>query len=417
MRAEPSGAEPTATRPIRLLTVTTLYPNAGEPTKGVFVENRLRHLLASGGATARVVAPVPWFPSGHPRFGAYAAFARAPRREVRHGIPVSHPRYLVVPKVGMTLAPFLLFLAMWREVRRLRAEGHEFDAIDAHYYYPDGVAAALLARLLRKPLAITARGTDVNLIPRYRLPRRMIRWAIGRASASITVCQALKEVLLELGAEDAKVTVIRNGVDLEQFRPLDRAAVRARMGLQGPVVASVGYLIERKAHDLLIAALPRLPGVTLLIAGSGPEEGRLRRQAEALGVASRVRFLGPLPHDALVEIYNAADVTALASSREGFPNVLLESLACGTPVVASRVWGTPELITTRTVGRLVDPRRPEEFARQIGDLLGERPARAAVRRFAEGLSWEKATRAQLALYRRLLGATSAVPAPRAAPRL
>lgn len=385
-----------------MLTLTTLYPNAAEPTKGVFVENRLRHLLASGGATTRVVAPVPWFPSGHPRFGGYAAFARAPRREVRHGIVVSHPRYLVVPKVGMTLAPFLLFLAFWREARRLRAEGFEFDAIDAHYYYPDGVAAALLARLLGKPLAITARGTDINLIPRFRLPRRLIRWAIGQASASITVCQALKEVLLELGASDDEVEVIRNGVDLQHFRPLDRAAIRTRLGLRGPVIASVGYLIERKAHDLLIAALPLLPEATLLIAGSGPEEGRLRRQAEALGVAARVRFLGPLPHDALAEIYNAADVTALASSREGFPNVLLESLACGTPVVASRVWGTPELITTPTVGRLVEPRTPESFAGQIEDLLRAAPAREAVRRCAEDLSWDKATAAQLELYARLV---------------
>ncbi|MEX0758737.1 MAG: glycosyltransferase, partial [Tistlia sp.] len=334
------------------MTITTLYPNAAEPNKGIFVENRLRHLLASGRARSRVIAPVPWFPSAHPRFGTYAAYARAPRQEQRHGIEVAHPRYLVVPKVGMTLAPFLLFLAMWREVRRLRRAGFEFDAIDAHYYYPDGVAAALLARLLGKPLTITARGTDINLIPRYALPRRLIRWAIGQAAASITVCQALKDVLVELGAEPDSVTVIRNGVDLEAFRPLDREAIRRRMKLEGPVVASVGYLIERKAHDLLIAALPELPGTTLLIAGSGPEEARLRRQAETLGVAGRVRFLGALPHDALLEVYNAADVTALASSREGFPNVLLESIACGTPVVASRVWGTPELITSPSIGRL-----------------------------------------------------------------
>lgn len=383
--------------------MTTLYPNAAQPTKGVFVENRLRHLVAGGRAISRVVAPVPWFPSRNRRFGAYAEFARAPRREQRHGLSVSHPRYLTIPKVGMSATPFFLYRAMLREVRRLQAEGYEFDAIDAHYYYPDGVAAALLARRLGKPLAITARGTDINLIPRFALPRRLIAWAIARASASITVCQALKDVLVELGAAEESVTVIRNGVDLEQFRPVDREAVRRKLGLEGPVIASVGYLIERKAHDLLIGALPELPEATLLIAGSGPEEDKLRRLAERLGVVSRVRFLGPLAHEALVEVYNAADVTALASSREGFPNVLLESVACGTPVVASRVWGTPELITTHTVGRLVDPRTPEAFARQIAAVLADRPDRRAVRAFAQGLSWDKASRAQVALFSRLIG--------------
>lgn len=393
--------------------MTTLYPNAAEPTKGIFVENRLRHLVQTGRATTRVVAPIPWFPSADERFGQYAAFARAPREEVRHGIAVSHPRYLVVPKLGMTIAPFPLYLAMRREVRRLQAQGFRFDAIDAHYYYPDGVAAAMLARALNKPLTITARGTDINLIPRYALPRRQIAWAISQASASITVCQALKDVLLELGAPEEKVTVIRNGVDLEQFRPLDRVAIRRKMGLHGPVIVSVGYLIERKAHDLLVGALPKLPDATLLIAGAGPEESRLRRQAERLGVAGRVRFLGSLPHDALVEVYNAADVTALASSREGFPNVLLESVACGTPVVASRVWGTPELITDPLVGRLVEPREADAFARELTAVLADRIDRAAVRAFAQGLSWENASRAQLALFGRLLS-PEAPPVPASA---
>ena len=130
--------------PIRLLTFSTLYPSSERPNHGIFVETRLRHLLASGAVTSAVVAPVPWFPSRAARFGAWASFARTAPRETRHGIEVHHPRYAAIPKVGMTLAPWPLYRAMLPFLRRLLATGAGFDAIDAHYLYPDGVAAVWL---------------------------------------------------------------------------------------------------------------------------------------------------------------------------------------------------------------------------------------------------------------------------------
>ncbi|MDH5537210.1 MAG: glycosyltransferase, partial [Betaproteobacteria bacterium] len=171
---------------MRILTFSTLYPNAARPSHGIFVETRLRHLVAGGWVDSRVVAPVPWFPSRNPRFGAYAVHASAPREEQRHGIQVLHPRYPVLPKIGMTLAPFLLAQSVKPVIERVLAQ-YPFDLIDAHYFYPDGVAAILLGRHFGKPVVITARGTDVNLIPRYRLPRAMIRWAARHAAGMITV--------------------------------------------------------------------------------------------------------------------------------------------------------------------------------------------------------------------------------------
>ena len=152
--------------PIRLLTFSTLFPHAARPNHGIFVENRLRHLLASGQASSIVLAPVPWFPSTSARFGDWAVNAKAPREEARYGIPIHHPRYPVIPKVGMSAAPWLLYRAMVPEVERLLAAGHRFDVIDAHYVYPDGVAATWLGKRFGLPVTITARGTDVNLIPR-----------------------------------------------------------------------------------------------------------------------------------------------------------------------------------------------------------------------------------------------------------
>src|SRR5690242_8759715 len=211
---------------VRVLTFSTLYPNSVDPSHGIFVETRLRHLLASGRVDGRVVAPVPWFPIKHRVFPKYGRYARVPAREVLNGIEVSHPRYPLLPKIGMSLAPFTLAVASLACIAKLRRSGFEFDLIDAHYYYPDGVAAALIARYLKKPLVITGRGTDLNLIPRYRFPRKLIQWAARQASRSITVSAALKEALASLGVERADIAVLRNGVDLHRFVPVEQSLAR-----------------------------------------------------------------------------------------------------------------------------------------------------------------------------------------------
>ena len=145
---------------MKILTFSTLFPNSEKPGHGIFVQTRLRHLVASGQVEARVVAPAPWFPFKHPMFGQYARQAKVPRSEVRFGLQVEHPPYLVLPKIGMNVAPLLLAQAAKPAIGRLIDEGFDFDLIDAHYFYPDGVAAAMLARYFNKPLVITARGSD-----------------------------------------------------------------------------------------------------------------------------------------------------------------------------------------------------------------------------------------------------------------
>ena len=262
---------------IRTLLFSTLYPSSVRPSHGIFVETRLRHLLTSGQIETRVVAPVPWFPFAHPRFGEYAKHAAVPAHEVRNGIDVAHPRYLLLPKIGMNWAPASLARTGLAAARQLIAEGFDFDLIDAHYFYPDGVAATMIGQALGKPVVITARGTDINLIPQYEKPRRMILQAAKDCAAMITVCQALKDALVELGAPPEKITVLRNGVDLELFRPEDKAEARAAFGMGDRfAIASVGHLIERKGHHLVIEALAQIPDARLYIAGSGEEEIRLR---------------------------------------------------------------------------------------------------------------------------------------------
>ena len=388
-------------RPLRILTFTSLFPNEAQPVKGVFVENRLRHLVESGLVEARVVAPIPWFPSPNPRLGRWARHGAAPRRGFSHGIPVWHPRYPHIPKIGMNAAAALMYLGVRATVRRLLEE-EDFDLIDAHYFYPDGVAAALIAHEFKKPLVITARGSDLNQIPRFVLPRAQIRWAAGFAHGLITVCDALKQPLLDLGIPEQKLRVLRNGVDLAAFCPQDRMAARARLGLSGRVLVSVGLLIERKGHHLIIDALRRLPDTTLVIVGGGPDRKSLEAQAKAAGLGERVRFLGEVPHPALPEIYAAADALVLASSREGWANVLLEAMACGTPVLATDVWGTKEAISAPAAGLLMPERSADGVVDGICDLFAALPDRSATRRHAEGYSWASTTQGQLDLFSRIV---------------
>jgi len=388
---------------LHLLTFTTLFPSNARPNHGIFVENRLRHLIASSEATAEVIAPVPWFPLPHPWFGDWAVNAQVANRETRHGLAIRHPRYPVLPRVGMSLAPELMYRAMVPVVGRLIAEGARFDAIDAHYLYPDGVAAVRLGRRFGLPVVVTARGSDVSLLPQFTRPRRLIQEAIAGAAALIAVSAALQEALVEIGAPAGKVTVLRNGVDTTLFcPPADRAAARAALGVTGNLLISVGALIERKGHHRTIEAMTALPGFGLMIVGEGPERDPLSTLIARLGLSGRVRLLGARPHAELPLLYGAADASVLASSREGWANVLLESMACGTPVVASPIWGNPEVVGSPAAGMIMRDNTAEGVAEGVRRLFAAPPMREATRAYAEMFSWDETTTGQLALFRRVI---------------
>jgi teichuronic acid biosynthesis glycosyltransferase TuaC len=399
-----------ADRPLSLLTVSTLFPNPVQATHGLFVETRLRKLIATGEVTARVLAPIPWLPA-FVRYPALGPLHQVPRQLVRDGLAVYHPRYLVIPKFGMSLTPYTLYRAMRRAFIEIVQSGYRVDLIDAHYFYPDGVAAVWLANEFGLPVTVTARGTDINLIPQFSRPRRMIQRAAGRADGMIAVCQALKDTMVELGVTPERIVVLRNGVDLNRFRPIDRGAARAALSLVRPTLASVGHLVERKGHHHVIGALAQLPAMDLLIVGAGEERKNLEQLAARLGVSDRVRFLGAVDQDRLRLIYNAADALVLASSREGWANVLLESMACGTPVVASAVWGTPEVVASPEAGVLMPSLDAAGVVAGVNLLFSRLPRREDTRAYAQGFAWEPTTQGQLTLFREILSRADARPIP------
>lgn len=382
---------------LRVLTFTTLYPNAEKPNHGVFVENRLRQTLARHDVSATVLAPVPYFPFTSQMFGSYGRFARVPAAEERHDVRVYHPRYPLIPKVGMSVVPRFLYRAARATCGRLGLDKSSIDVIDAHYFYPDGVAAAMLAHDLGIPFVVTARGTDLNVLPDFPVVRRQIIWAAQQASATITVSSALKQKLLALGIDSGRAAVLRNGVDLELFKPVDRDAARRRLGLSGHIILSVGNLVPLKGHELTIDALASLTDSTLLIAGGGPLRDALQARAKSIGVADRVRLLGEVPHTKLAELYSAADVFVLMSEREGWANVLLEAMACGAPALATNVGGNAEIVASDAAGMLLRERSAAALVDAVKKLRHRTPERMATRHYAEDFGWGAVAAANYAL--------------------
>lgn len=392
---------------IRLLTFTTLFPSAAHPTHGLFVERRLRHIVATGRASARVIAPVPWFPSTSARFGRLGVLARTPASEERHGIPVSHPRFpaVPVPRIGAWIVPYMMARCTLRHVQQL---AESIDLIDAHFLYPDGVAAAMIAKRVGKPLVLSARGSDVNTWPEDPVVKRRILKAVDQAAATISVSQALKDEMEKLGVAGEKVHVIRNGVDLDHFNVGDRTQAKRQLGLHGPTILCVGHLdADKKGQDLVIEALPLLPNAELMLVGYGPSRSAMEDLCRKLGVEDRVHFAGAVSPDELPLYYAAADVFVLASRREGMPNVVLEALACGIPVVATRVGGVGEIVNDPRTGTLLDDRDVGRLAQAISALIEAEIPPEEVRSHAEQFSWAPIAATQADLYESVLAVDAA----------
>jgi teichuronic acid biosynthesis glycosyltransferase TuaC len=391
--------EGSSQRNLRVLIYTTLFPSSVQPLQGNFILERMRHLLPFINMT--VTAPVPYFPPINLNDRWYA-FAKTPRVEHFAGFDVDHPRYIVVPRLGMiTHALFMFVGSLPRVWRRCRAAN--YDLIDAHYVYPDGLAAILIGALFRKPVVVSARGTDINVFSQFRLIRPLVKLVLKRADAVIAVAQALKDVMVGLGCSGEKITVIPNGIDPVKFRPLSPLIARQTLGLPmtGPIVLSIGRLIDNKGFQILIemaASLRRKrPDLMLIIIGDGPNRSRLEERVRKLDLQNNVRIVGARPHDELSTWYSAADLFCLASEREGCPNVLLEALACGCPVITTDVGGTREIVTSPSLGILVE-RTPHAFASAVHEALCHRWNRDAIAVHGRAHSWDNVAASLLNVY-------------------
>lgn len=376
---------------LRVLTLATLFPDASRKAFGVFVERQTRGLATHPDVDLRVVAPIglpPWPLSRAARFAGPAA---QPLRETWKGLDVRRPRFVSVPGVGGRYHVRALIAALVPVLTAIRRD-FAFDVIDAEFFFPDGPAAVALGRRFGVPVSIKARGADIHHWGRAPATAAQVAAAGCEADGLLAVSAAMRDDMAALGLPSERIRVHHTGVDLDIFTPADRAAAKAALGVAGPLIVSLGALIARKGHDVVIDALARLPDATLLIAGEGPERAALAARAAAAGVADRVRLIGGIPHEELPALLAAADVMALASASEGLANAWVEALACGTPIVITGVGGAGEVVTDPAYGRIA-PRDAAAFARGIGEMLAHPPVADAVRAGAARFTWEANTTA------------------------
>lgn len=376
---------------LKILTISTLYPNQAQPNLGIFVEQQTRRLAAMDGVDLRVINPLSRPPWPLSRLSAYRQLRDEQQDEVRHGLRVLRPRYFTLPAIGWRFHDMAIARAIRPCLDRLLAEGFQPDVIDAEFFWPCGVAAARLARAYDIPLSIKSRGADIHYWSTLPAVRRKLLWAAESAAGSLAVSQSLKQDMVQLGMAADKITVHYTGVDNDIFCLRDQKTARVALGLavDASLIVSVGSLIARKGHDLALRALVHLPQQKLLIAGQGPELLALQALSQSLGIADRVVFLGNRPHAELPLLYAAADLFLLCPVSEGLANVWVEALACGTPVVTTAVDGALELITSDDAGRLLNSRDPQAVAAAVRDVLRAPPAREVVRATALPFSWQR----------------------------
>ena len=376
---------------MRILTFTSLFPNAVDPNFGIFIFQRTSHLAQREDMSVEVVAPVPYAPK-FLKGTARGSAAAIPSTEVIGGLRIHHPRYPLLPKVSMPLHALLMYAGCMHCVKSLHQQ-YCFDCMDAHYVYPDGLAAVLMGGSLGIPVVVTARGSDIHTFRGFATVRPQIRWTLRHAASVVAVSDSLATIMRDLEPALQDVQVIGNGVDSRRFYREDRLPARAKLGLnpQDRIVVSVAALKPVKGPDLLVRAVAllkkRVADCRVLLVGAGPELEALQQLAKQLDCADICQFVGPVPNEQLKTYFNAADAICLASREEGWPNVILESLACGTPVVATGVGATPQLLANPELGIIVDP-SPEAICAGLAQALQQAWNPQTISAYAQEHTWE-----------------------------
>lgn len=383
----------------RVLSFTTLFPNPSEPFRGTFVRNRLAAIARHVDLT--VIAPV--------NAGRNLRAWSVPfRRTDPAGFLVLHPRFMVLPNVFKEWDGAILHAESAVQVRGA-LEGGAFDLVDGQYAFPDGEAAGRLARGLGRPLVLTVRGSDLEVLAEDPRRRPRIAALLRRAEAVIAVSRSLQRKAVALGAPPERLRVIGNGVDTQHFRPTERGPARRRLGLSddASLVLAVGRLDPIKGLDLLVAAIATLhqrgrSGVQCRIVGDGPARAELERAIAAAGLERAITLPGSIAPEAIGDWYAAADCVCLLSHTEGCPNVVLEALACGRPVVATEVGGIPDLVREGETGMFVRRRDPAHAADVLAAALDRTWSPEAIAATMAGRDWDAVAREQIAVYREVI---------------
>lgn len=393
---------------LKVLALSYLFPNQAQLSYGVFVLNRLK--AVSSHCDIRVVAPVQWYPLIQKIRGDLWG-GEIPRRESIDGVEVHHPRFAVIPKFLKWLDALSYFISARSVTYRLwKEDGFEFDVIDVHWTYPDIVAGWLLARRYGKKFIVTIRGHEALYDREFSLRRLMVRHFLRRAHHVVALSEELREKVIRLGVAADSTSVVLNGVDLAYFECRDTGESRKQLGLsrEKRILLSVGRLTAGKGHDVLVRMMSELSKVhdveLYIIGGVNPEDDFghvLRNMIDAQGLTN-VHLVDKLTHRQLSLWYGAADVFCLATKGEGCPNVVLEALACGTPVVVTNVGAVGEVIEPGFNGSLVNLSDVQTFGETVHQALQHPWDRKAIAERMTSWSWGACAEQILDVYRRVL---------------
>lgn len=391
---------------MKILVLTTVFPNCKQPALGTFVRERMFRVAKE--CNLKVVAPVPWFPFARYLKPNYRPIV--PRKEIQEGVEIYHPRFFSVPGVLKCLDGLFFFLSLLYPLKRI-GKDFDFDIIDAHFSYPEGLGAILLARFFKRPVTITLRGTIVPL-SKYLLRRVQIIYALRKATKVFSVSNSLKEKAVSLGIESSKILPIPNGVDMDKFYPMPKDEARQELGLplDKKIIISVGGLVKRKGFHRVLAVLPEVTEkykeILYVIVGGPTVEGNfgpeLKKQVKELNLNSHVHFTGPLPHDHIRKWLNAADIFCLATSNEGWANVFFEAMACGKPVVATKVGGNEEVVKSADYGILVDLDDQKQLKDAIIEALEKKWDHGKIIEYASENNWENVARKVLQEFKNIV---------------
>lgn len=388
-----------------VLALSTLYPNAVNPQFGTFVARSLEGLAKRGDWRVTLINPIGLPPLA---LGRYRPLAELAPLAEEGGITVHRPHFTLIPRIGARRNAAAIARAVLPLVRRIHAKA-PIDLIDAQFFFPDGPAAAEIARACHLPLSIKARGSDITFWGKQGFARQQMLAAAHTASGLLAVSRDLADHMTVMGMDAAKITLHYTGLDRDRFRPFDHTQLRSQLSSElgfampdnAPLLACVGALIERKGQAIAIKAIGNIPAARLILIGQGEDAAQLRALAVSEGVADRVHFAGVIDHDLMPLILSAADVMVLPTANEGLANAWVEALACGTPVVTCDVGGARELIACDTAGRLV-ARNPDAVAAGVNAVLNNPPEREAVAALTEAFSWEANAAALAAHFDRLV---------------
>ncbi len=385
---------------MRIAVLTSLFPSRERPNEGVFAQRRW-NAMKRRGHSVRVVHPLPWAPPFGPAH--WRELRAMQEREERAGIGIERPRYAHLPRRALGNARAFASAGLAR-----LESGERFDVLVADYAWPAAAAATECARR-GWPLVISGRGSDVLAVAELPQLRAVLADALRSAGAWCAVSEHLVRAMDELAGEPRGV-LVANGVDGELFRPRDAAQARRELGLplEPRVVLVVGHLIERKDPLLALEVFARACGAAqapakLVFIGRGPLEAELRAKIAQAGLEQRAQLIGEAAPEQLAHWYCAADALLLTSTREGRPNVVLEALSSGLPVLATDAGGTRELLESDP-RMLATSRDPQALAAQLNALLASAREPHKLRALAERWSWDGACSALEALLERAIAA-------------